>query len=120
MAAAGCRSLTYGLFRQRWNWLYSVEPVAAVLCHIERFVVLGATLVTGGPSGLSNDALPTEQILAQSKSLRLLKFRKKFASSSRTLTRLNLPASTSFFVSDWSEKSDPESAVMKSVPVLFG
>jgi len=36
----------YGLFRQRWNWLYSVEPVAAALCHIERFVVLGATLVT--------------------------------------------------------------------------
>ena len=34
----------YGLFRQRWNWLYSVEPVAAALCHIERFVALGATL----------------------------------------------------------------------------
>jgi len=46
VAAAGCRSLTYGLFRQRWNWLYSVEPVAAALCHIERFVVLGATPVT--------------------------------------------------------------------------
>jgi hypothetical protein len=31
-----------------------VEPVAPALCHIERFVVLGATLVTGRPLGLSN------------------------------------------------------------------
>jgi hypothetical protein len=43
VAAAGCRSLTYGLSCQRWKWLYSVEPVAPALCHIERFVVLGAT-----------------------------------------------------------------------------
>ena len=30
-----------------------MEPVAAALCHIDRFVVLGATLVTGRPPGLS-------------------------------------------------------------------
>src|SRR2546430_8850002 len=44
--------------------------------------------------------LPRNRLLAQLKSLRLLKLRKSFASSSRTLRRFNLPASTNFFVSD--------------------
>ena len=61
--AAGCRSLAYGLFRQRWNWLYSVEPVAAALCHIERFVVLGATLVTGRPNGTNFSSVEIAEVI---------------------------------------------------------
>jgi len=54
------------------------EPAAAALCHIARFVVLGATLVTGRPSAFQLRA-SNGQILAQSKSAEVTKISEYFS-----------------------------------------